>query len=491
MSSVRSRKRKPSAPGTYILSPITGTGSRVSAWYSWQHRNDGSIEDNPLFTGKVPEGLLRDCYNKRKDALVSTVRKATNLYRRVSTVNYRNVGKVNNKRLNPSSAKCIVCLVTLVKSSKDRKRAGVKLRCECNARVCTTCFVNNPQWYLTEPHFSKCPTVPSFICTVCACFQGIKERVCCVWMCSSCSSERKQQDSLCSKCSASLDRCPRRETRSLWSRFNGSSEETENGNEDVYDEQKIADYRDLIRSRVFDKVSQSRHLSASDIRTLFHECFAPQVCTCNSESEQNPMCASCTPVLTVMQLLAKNPRPVLASFAERAIPGRELARNVYDRALLITMLNDQDLPLCSNARSCKGMLMNPESNPRPLPSLISPGSYEQFVGNRAKAVEVQHIDASCCILCLLFNQSAAVAQMFSPDSLRMEPHPSGPVYYFNVKLSANVGVPEVSIDECHSYLVNFQGSAGSYKPTFYYNWRDMLKVLHREENGKITLLSLL
>lgn len=63
---------------------------------------------------------------KRKDTLVSAVRKATNLYRRVSVVSYRNTGKAN-KYIKLSNAKCFACLVTLVKSSKDTQRAGVKL----------------------------------------------------------------------------------------------------------------------------------------------------------------------------------------------------------------------------------------------------------------------------------------------------------------------------------------------------------------------------
>ena len=64
------------------------------------------------------------------------------------------------------------------------------------------------------------------------------------------------------------------------------------------------------------------------------------------------------------------------------------------------------------------------------------------------------------------------------------------MYYFNVKLSPDVGVPEVCIKEYQGYLVNFQGSVGSYKPTFYYNWRDMLKLLHRDQTGKVTFLPL-
>ncbi|TKS65998.1 hypothetical protein D9C73_000054 [Collichthys lucidus] len=110
------------------------------------------------------------------------------------------------------------------------------------------------------------------------------------------------------------------------------------------------------------------------------------------------------------------------------------------------MLNERDLPSCPNGRSCKGMLLNPQNNPRPLPSLISPESYERFVSNRAETGQVQQIDPCRCILCLLFNQSAAVAQTFSPDSLHLDPHPSGPVYYFNVKLLPDVGVPEVCVD---------------------------------------------
>lgn len=111
------------------------------------------------------------------------------------------------------------------------------------------------------------------------------------------------------------------------------------------------------------------------------------------------------------------------------------------------------------------------------------------MSNRAKTGEVQQIDPCRCILCLLFNQSATVAQMFSPDSLHLEPHSSGPVYYFNIKLLPDVGVPEVCIDEYQGLLVNFQGLVGSCKPMPYYNWRDMLKVLQRDGSGKVTSLS--
>ncbi|KAJ7984097.1 hypothetical protein DPEC_G00363800 [Dallia pectoralis] len=402
MSSVGSLKLNPSAPDTYITSPITGTGSRVSALYSGQQSSPASIEDNPLFTGLVPEGLLRECDKTRKDTLVS--------------------------------------------SARDQ------------------------------------PIQESV--------QGVREKVCCVWMCPGCSSERRRPASFCPECSGSLDQWARCESRALWCKLNGSPEDPGTGAVAAHEDKRIGQYRDLIRSRVFDKVSRSRHLSSADIRTLFPECFAPQVCTCKSESDRNPMCASCTHVLTVMQLLARNPCPLLASFAERAIPGRALARNLYDRALLSSMLNDRDLPFCANGRSCKGMLVNVQNNPRPLPSLISPESYNRFVSSRAKTGEVLRIDPCCCILCLLFNQSAAVAQMVSSEGLHLEPHPSGPVYYFNVKLSSDLGVPEVSMDQYQDYLVNFQGSVGSYKPTFYYNWRDAIDVLHRDNLGNITVLPL-
>lgn len=80
--------------------------------------------------------------------------------------------------------------------------------------------------------------------------------------------------------------------------------------------------------------------------------------------------------------------------------------------------------------------------------------------------------------------------MLSSYALYTKPHPSGPVYYFNVKLSPDVGVPEIHIEGYQGYLVNFQGSVGSYKPTFYYNWRDMLTMLHRDTSGKVILTSI-
>lgn len=254
----------------------------------------------------------------------------------------------------------------------------------------------------------------------------------------------------------------------------------------VYNEDNIACYRREIKNVVLEKVSKSRHLSAQDVRTLFHECFNPQPCTCGKY--QNPMCVSCTPVLTIMELLAKNPQPLMASMAERAIPGRALVRHVYNKELLIDMLNDPNLPMCVNGQMCKRMLLK-SHNPKPLKSLMAPQTYKSLMHSKVipDKDDTQNLEAHCCIVCLLFNQSAAITQMLSSQGMYVEPHPSGPVYYFNIKLSSDVGIPEVAVDDYQGYLINFQGSVGSYKPSFYYNWRDMLDVLQVDDTGKITI----
>lgn len=95
---------------------------------------------------------------------------------------------------------------------------------------------------------------------------------------------------------------------------------------------------------------------------------------------------------------------------------------------------------------------------------------------------------SSCILCLLFNQSVAILQMCSSRNLRLEAHAVHPVYYFNVKLAPDVSLPEVSVKDYQGYVINFRGSVGSYKPTFYYNWRDMHGIIHRDSTGLVTLL---
>lgn len=479
----------------YTMSSITGTGSSVSALSSAQQTGTdvGSIVESDessasVFTGTVPGALLGDFEKKRRGDVVNAIRKSTNLYRRISSVHYTRSGHSRNESRS-SGSRCITCAVTLVRSCKDKRRSGVKLRCPCDVRVCATCIKTDPAWYLVTPHFDNCSTVQSFVCTRCFTFQGVKERVCCLWMCFGCAADSYDTGGACSKCSRPLRRSTRkgRRAHALWHGAAALVDCHEKDDEGVCDEDRAADYRDLLRAKVHAKVAASRHLTENDIAVLFGEHSPePLRCTCAAEDDRNPMCPRCTPVMAVLKLLAANPKPLLASFAERAIPGRALARNVYDRELLTCMLNDRDLPLCSNGHSCKGKLLKPLSNPRPLNSLVTREFYEQILAGRVSDQGGSaRLEASPCILCILFNQSAAVAQTFSPDRLNIEPYPTGPVYYFNVKLTRDVGIPEVRLDGQQGYVMHFQGTVGGYKPTFYYNWRDMLNVLRRDETGKI------
>lgn len=63
----------------------------------------------------------------------------------------------------------------------------------------------------------------------------------------------------------------------------------------------------------------------------------------------------------------------------------------------------------------------------------------------------------------------------------------GPVYYFNIKVASDMGMPEVSLEAYQRYVINFQGAAGCFKPTVYYNWRHMVDMLRRDEAGHATL----
>lgn len=189
-----------------------------------------------------------------------------------------------------------------------------------------------------------------------------------------------------------------------------------------------------------------------------------------------------------MELLAKNPTPIMASLAERAIPGRALVRHTYNRDVLLQMLNHPRLPVCANARNCKGMLINaPDGRRRSLRSLISSQSYANITRCDSNNLGTYRVSPTACILCLLFSQSSSVSSMLSSESLYLEPHPTGPIYYFNIKLSLDIGIPEVNIEEYHNYLVYFQGAVGCFKPTFYYNWRDMLATLQIDNVGTVTL----
>lgn len=438
-----------------------------------------NAQDNPCDHTLVPQNLLQDCETHRKAAVTHATRKATNLYRRVSALHYLNANhRARHLHGKHSGVKCLVCQITLVKSSKDKRRAGIKLRCQCNARVCTTCFANNPGWYLADPHYTNCSTVKEFSCSACYCFSRIKEKICCSWTCSSCSVKMKKKGS-CSLCSKVIHLHSKVTVRSLWAE---PKLDTPDENEsDAYNEADMSGYKDYMRAAVLERVKKNRHLSKEDITTLFeHTSSDNLVCTCSGQAA-HPLCPRCTPVLTVIKLIEENPTSLFASIAERIIPGRHLSRHVYNRKLLLAMLNDPRLPLCPQNIECKGTLI-PDSHGRALSSLLSPSAYRDFVSSNG-TMEVQ---ACCCILCLLFNQSAAMAQSFSAKSLTFESHPSGPVYYFNIKLSYDIGIPEAQLDDCCSDLtISFQGTVGEFKPTVFYNWRDMLNVLHYDREGNL------
>lgn len=394
-------------------------------------------------------------------------------------------GGAKHKKHNGS--KCLVCRVTLVKCSKDKRRAGVRLRCPCNVRVCSMCLEDNPNWYLSQPHFGSCSVISRFICASCSLFHSVAERLCCVWLCSECSS--RSWGDPCPVCSHEPDPDERRESCTLWprTRSSGGSGCSADDTQHACDVNKVDCYKQELRTRVLRKAAETRHLSPSDIRVLFHETYAAvRPCGVCESDLKSSLCTSCTPVLTIMELLAKNPKPLMASLAERAIPGRALVRHVYNRETLGRMLNDRQLPFCVNAQNCKGMLLNtPDGKRRPLRSLVSPQVYANM--SDAGVAETYGFSPSSCVLCLLFNQSASVARMLSSESLYLEPHPTGPVYYCNIKLAPDVGIPEVNIEEYNNYLVQYQGAVGCFKPTYYYNWRDMLATLQIDNMGNVSI----
>ncbi|KAK2811901.1 hypothetical protein Q5P01_000123 [Channa striata] len=101
------------------------------------------------------------------------------------------------------------------------------------------------------------------------------------------------------------------------------------------DERKLAEYREEIRARVVERVSSSRHVSTSDLEALFPECPGTRaVCSCESKDRPTPCVpAVLYPVLAVMELLARNPNPLMASSqSERCRQGFG-AQRVYSRAL--------------------------------------------------------------------------------------------------------------------------------------------------------------
>lgn len=153
------------------------------------------------------------------------------------------------------------------------------------------------------------------------------------------------------------------------------------------------------------------------------------------------------------------------------------------------MLNDPDVPPCVNSDACRGTLLAGRDAPAPLNLLLVPETYAEFVKSRGTTRgESPRPTAASCIVCILFNQSATIRDLLNPDKVYLEPHPTGPVYYFNVKLSADIGVPDIWVDDRPEYVINFQGTVGNYRPTFYYSWRDMLQSLCVDATSKVSLL---
>lgn len=436
-------------------------------------------------TTTVPVALVDDCEQKHREVLANSGRKATNLYRRVSTVSHQKNDTCKRRRKNDTSNTCIVCTVTLVKSSKELTRSGVKLKCPCNVRVCITCF-HKSVWYEAEPHYSTCSIIRNFTCYICSLFHRVSVRRCCVWLCVECSEKDNRHS--CISCSASFERDHRDETCELWGLHKQQTDQPPT-TQPTITEENVVRYKQEIRRCALEKIEKTRHITNKDIALLFFDSTQP--CTLCTDTVRDSMCVKCTPVTTVLELLGKNPRPLIASIAERIIPSRSLARHVYNKATLVSILNDPNVPFCINGINCKGMLL-PSINKegalkQPLRSLISPVVYNASVERCNQPSSSQHT-ASACIVCILFNQSATIRHMLNPDALYMEPEPREPVYYFNIKLSPDVGIPEIQVDDQHEFMINFQGSVGSYKPTYYYNWRDMLSCLCVKSDGSINIL---
>lgn len=451
-----------------------------------------------LLDQRVPDELMDDCEEKHREVLANSGRKATNLYRRVSVVSHQSNDVCSKRRrIGDANNACVVCTVTLVKSSKDPAKSGVRLKCPCNARVCITCF-DKSIWYASEPHYSTCQIIRNFTCHVCAVFNRESVRRCCVWLCVDCFERADDRCSLCKR--PVIDHnCEKRE---LWSAHKQQPIAEEGAGGYAYNTPEDGDrYAAELRRRALEKVARARHITNEDIGLLFGDSTQRPCTSCTAKAVRDSLCVKCTPVAAILELLGKNPRPLIASLGERIIPSRALARHVYDRAALTAILNDPDVPFCVNGVYCKGTLVTvgdgtnnqAAATQRPLRSLVSTSIYGNFVYDRRST---QHQPArhgggfapSACIVCILFNQSATIGRMLNPDKLYTEPEPREAVYYFNLKLAPDVGVPEIRVDDQHEFTINFQGSVGSYKPTFYYSWRDMLQCLRVERDGRIVIL---
>ena len=456
------------------------------------------MSDNASFTGFVPDALLTLCAEKRSNKQETQLNKSTVLYRRVSSVRYTRPRPHKGGSLDKGGGcKCMVCRVSLVKSSKDPSYSGVAINCGCvGARVCLVCFkhptTDVEPWFMQQPHLDECPTVKLFFCSGCSIFNRVVENVCCRWACPECAS-RLRGHNHCPDCSAILS-AQRGEVRVLWnepslpcagSRDAGVGFANEAGG-DAGSEAITDAYRDALRERVKSMVKGARHLSAETIPILFPECPRdPKRCTCFTDKDQSVLCPGCSHINTVLELLSENPEPLLASFGERAVPGRAIARNVYDRALLQAIFLDSRLPPCANGHMCKGRLLRradgrePGEPGEPLPSLPTPEAY------RSLGPESEAVQASSCIMCLVFHQTSTLLAHFRSEKDTLEPLPKDPVYYFNIRLARDVGVPEHNIQNCCQVLSRYAGHAGVYRPEFYYNWHDLCEVLHVDGNGHV------
>ena len=440
----------------------------------------------------MPDALITLCAEKRSKKQETQLNKSTVLYRRVSSIHYMQPRPhKDDAAVKNSGGKCMVCKVSLVKSSKNPSYSGVVINCGCvGMRVCLVCFkhpaTNFEPWYMQQPHLDRCPMVKLFFCSVCCVFNRVIERICCRWACPECATEIRVVN-FCRDCSTALS-AQKGEVRTLWNEPNSPCAVSEDhvvdaATTEAKSEAVIEAYRKELRERVKSMVKSSRHLTAETIPILFPECPRDtNRCTCFSDKTRSALCPCCSNVNTILELLSENPEPLMASFDERAVPGRAITRNVYDKALLQAMFRDPRLPPCANGDMCKGrLLLRPggQEHGKPLPSLLSPEAY------RSLGPELEKVQASSCIMCLVFQQTSTVLANVDSEKDNLEPLPRDPVYYFNIRLARDVGVPECNIQNCGPHLIRYEGHVGSYRPEFYYNWYDLHDVLGIDESGSV------
>ncbi|KAK2813480.1 hypothetical protein Q5P01_000849 [Channa striata] len=97
------------------------------------------------------------------------------------------------------------------------------------------------------------------------------------------------------------------------------------------DERKLAEYREEIRARWSSGLAQQARVDARS-RGAFPGVSGTGGVLAASPKTAQPHVSPLYPVLAVMELLARNPNPLMASLAERAVPAG-LWRATYSRAL--------------------------------------------------------------------------------------------------------------------------------------------------------------